>query len=318
VQQLLSGAASAALGFGLYNVGSSVVGFLAELPGKIITASAEAERLDNAFRFTLGPQANDVLGWLEGIASKTQFTEDQLKGVALQMTKVGIPASELDKDLAAALDIAAKSANPLEAMSAAVGAFAEGARRGVVNMRMLRPLGIGPDALRVLPEFAQKSDKELRKEIEKGNLTRNQLLAVIAGADGQLGDIGIKGGEDMESRLKNLRDLPNLLFQQFYTNPAFDVLKGKLGELYDFFAPGGAGGDAIIGFIAKTGEAAADWLKGIDFEEVASDLQDWLGIFSEIGSVAKFLFGVIGDTVGSHQDRRARPHADRFHPRPDQ
>jgi hypothetical protein len=125
------------------------------------------------------------------------------------------------------------------------------------------------------------SDKELKKKIEQGNVTREQLLAVVAGADKQLGDVGMKGGDDMESRLKNLRDLPNLLFQQFYTNPAFDVLKGKLGELYDFFAPGGPGGDAVINFIAHTGEAAADWLKGIDFDQVASDLQDWLEIFSD-------------------------------------
>jgi 3-hydroxyisobutyrate dehydrogenase-like beta-hydroxyacid dehydrogenase len=110
----------------------------------MITASAEAERLDNAFRFSLGPEAGSVLSWIEGIASKTQFTEDQLKGVVLQMTKVGIPASELDKDLAASLDIAAKSANPLEAMSAAVGAFAEGARRGVDQHAHAAPSGHRP------------------------------------------------------------------------------------------------------------------------------------------------------------------------------
>jgi tape measure domain-containing protein len=289
--------ASTALGFGLAGQVGSLIHSLVELPSKVLEASAGAERIDNALHFSLGPDAGGVLDWLETIASKTQFSEDQLKGFALTMTKVGIPVKDLDKDMAAALDITAKNGGGLEEMTGVINAFAEAARRGSVNMRVLRPLGLGPEALSVLPEFAGLTDKELKKQIDQGNLTAGQLRRVIAGADGVIGDIGIKGGNDMETKLKNLRDLPDLLFQQFASNPAFDVLKGKMDELYQFFAPGGPGGEAIIAFIGKTGAAAVDWLKGIDFDEVASDLDDWLGIFSEIGSVAKFLFGVIADTA---------------------
>ncbi len=278
-----------AFGFGIAQSVGSALHSIVDLPAKILESAAAAERLDNAFQFTLGSQAEPVLGWIERIASKTQFTEDQLKGMALQMTRVGIPVQDLDKDMAAALDIAARSADPLGAMGSAIDAFAEGARRGVVNMRLLRPLGLGPEALKVLPEFAKMNDKQLRKQIDAGNLTTDQLRAVIAGADGMLGDIGLKGGNDMESKIKNLKQLPDLLYQEFAKNPAFDVLKGKMDELYQFFSPDGPGGAAVLGFINKTGSAAVDWIKGLDFDELAVDLRVAGDVFSGIGWVIQHL-----------------------------
>jgi len=109
-----------------------------------LRAAADAEQLDLSFRLKLGQEgAEAVLGWVDKIYSKLPFTDDQIKQWDLDLLNAGVSAASLDKFIAAAADVAAKSGNKMEGMSRAVEALKKAQLTGKIDTRELRGLSIG-------------------------------------------------------------------------------------------------------------------------------------------------------------------------------
>ena len=66
---------------------------------------------------------------------------------------------------------------------------------------------------------------------------RVDLFKVIAGKDGQLGDLADALSKTAGVSIKNLATLPDQYFQKLYKEPAWEEMKGKLDEIFDQLDP---------------------------------------------------------------------------------
>lgn len=211
---------------------------LIEIGEEAVKTAARTERIDLSFKNMIGTEnAENFLGWLEKIGDHTEFTRMQLKGWSAELLKAGVKPEDADKFIAAGLDIAAKSANPGEAMSSAIAAFERASLTGRVSSRQLMSLGVGVDDLKALPQFHGMSDDAIRKSLQKGTIGLNEFLTVIAGADGKLGDLGIKASTTMEAQLTHLKALPERFMEGLAKTDAFDRLKDTLGKVLEALDP---------------------------------------------------------------------------------
>lgn len=248
---------------------------LFEIGEEALHAAAREERLGMSFENLFGGNkegAEEFMGWLDRIAKHTEFTDSALKGFGVGLLKAGIKPQDADKFIAAGLDIAAKSANPAEAMSAAISAFERASLTGRVSARQLIGFGVGVEDLKTLPQFQGQSDDAIRKSLEKGTIGLNDFLTVIAGADGKLGDLGVKASTTLEAQITHLKDLPEQFFERLVHSDGFDNIKGAFGGLLTGLDPDSPAGKKIMGSLISTFDKLAGVLTKIDADRLAQGL----------------------------------------------
>ncbi len=256
-----------------------------DVGAEIVHAAAQAERLDLSLQLTAGVEGGkEINDWIERIASKTEFTEDKLKGWAGALLNAGVKGSEVDKILAASLDIAAKSPDKMAGMERAIDALARSQITGKISTRQLVGLNIGVEQIKTLPEFKGLSQAELSKKIEQGSIKTEQLLQLVAGADKQLGDLGIQAGGTLEAKIKNVQQLPELFFQKFKDSPSFPIFKDKLDQIFESLNPESPHGKVIFASFERTLGSIVDLIAEIDFEQVALTLEN--DVFPAIRDIA--------------------------------
>jgi hypothetical protein len=254
-----------------FEIGEKIVEKLFDIGKEALDAAAAAERMDLAFELSLGKEGgSEMVEYLEKINGLTEFTDVQLKGWGKSLLNAGVAAEDLDKFLTAGLDVAAKSPDKLEGMGRAIQALSRASLTGMVDTRQLRGLSIGIDQLRTLPKFAHMSVKQLKKEMTDGKLTKDDLLAVIAGPDKILGDLGLRAGQTMEARMLHLRHIPEEVFQKLRKTEAFDRVSAALGRMLEKLDPEGPVGKRIFAALEHALGTFADIVDGIDFEEMAN------------------------------------------------
>jgi hypothetical protein len=263
----------------------------------IIDAAADDERGDLAFKLRFGEEgAKNLLGWIERINHHTEFTKNQLEGWTLELGRAGITASEMDTFIAAAGDLAAMSGDKVGGMSAAISALSRASLTGKLEGRTLMGLGIGVRQLQQLPEFSGKTEKQLTKVMTEGNLTKNQVLRIIAGADGMLGDSAVEAGNTLEAKLKNLRELPKMFFETFKDSAAFEKLKGLLDVVFDKFNPEGEQGQRLMATLGTVFDRLGSAIEKVDIDQLSRRFGDFLdtglrvigGVYEAAGAFASF------------------------------
>jgi predicted transcriptional regulator len=242
-----------------------------ELGSEILHTAAAAERMGLALKLTVGEEGSkEVLEWIEKIGSKTEFTQDQLKGWASSLLNAGVQMKDLDKFMAAGMDVAAKGGDA----GAAMEALRRAQLSGHVSGRQLMGLNLGIDQIKQLPGFAGLSDEKAHKQLEKTEVTKDQLLSMIAGADGVLGDMAVQAGGTMNAKLKNLASLPELYFEKFAGSPAFEIFKTKLSEIFDALDPSSPRGEMIFKSLEGAVIDIVNAIARIDFVAVADTIKD--------------------------------------------
>ncbi len=272
---------------------------LLALPGKMLNAAAGAEHMDRALELTFGPARGKQLADYAGrISSLTFADDDQIKGWILDMGKAGVAFGDLDKNMALAATMAAKSKDPIGAMSMTIDALTEATRRGSISNRQLRPLGIGPEQLKTLDQFKGLTTKQLNKELETGKVSLVDLRRLLEGNNNLLGTTGVAAAGQMGIALKNLRNTPEQLFQEFAKTDAFGALAAKFSELATSFGPDGPAGKKIVDFMGKLGTQAVTTFNSIDWkawgDRLLAFLQALPAVLDKVYGAAKAVGAVLG------------------------
>ncbi|MES2339298.1 MAG: tape measure protein [Pseudomonadota bacterium] len=281
-----------------------VVEGLYEIGSEALKAAAAAERMDLSFDLSLGAEGGkEMVEFLDRISGKTEFTDDQLKGWGKELLNAGVAAEELDKFMAAGLDVAAKSPDKLEGMSRAMQALSRASLTGTVDARQLRGLSIGVEQLKTLPKFAHMSIAQLKKEMTDGKITKDDLLSIIAGPDKILGDLGIRAGKTMEARMLHLRHIPEEIFQKLAKTEAFDRLGGAIDRVLQKLDPEGPVAKKVFAALESVLGTFADMVDSIDFDAVATAIVDDVipAIKTMIGAVKPFLDFTLDVINGFHR-----------------
>ncbi len=246
------------------------VGLIREIGSEIIKAAAGSERMALSFKLVAGNEgARELLHWIDKIASKTEYTDDQLKGWSIQLLNAGVKVKDVDKYIAAGLDVAAKGGD----MGGAIDALSRANLTGKIEGRALRGLRIGMEQIKTLPEFKGLTDKQLDAKLEKTPITKAQVMKLIAGSDNQLGDLGLQAGQTMGARIKNLKTLPEQYMQKFEESPAFETFKEKLGEIFDSLDPNSERGEKIFKSLERSFTKVVDVVASINFEHWAEVIE---------------------------------------------
>jgi hypothetical protein len=292
-----------------FEVLEKLIDKFAELGEEIVKSAAHEERLSLSFENLFGGNkegAEEFIGWLDRIAKHTEFTAGQLKTYGAELLKAGIKPEQADKFVAAGLDIAAKSANPQEAMASAMAAFERASLTGRVSARQLIGLGVGVEDLKTLPQFAHMDDDQIRKSLQKGTIGLNDFLTVIAGADGMLGDMGVKASATMEAQITHFKNLPDLFFERLSQSEGFESLKTTFGGILDELDPDSPRGQRIFSSLEIAFNSIATFAEKADLpdliEAVATSVDD---LFENLLRIFSLLPGSMGEAARAAADQMA-------------
>jgi hypothetical protein len=276
-----------------------------ELGSEILNAAGGAERTAKSFELLLGGEgAEETLGWIEGIAKHTEFTDDRIKGIGASFVQVGLRGKQFKREVAAALDIAALPGGNLEA---AADAIARLQRTGHVDNKALAPLGLGEKDF-----FAQLSKRTgspidvLKQQIEKGKPDVVQALEALndlitARTGKALGGGGVHMSKTLGARLTHLKDLPDQFFQSLAKTESFQKFSDQVGKLLDELDPDSPKGKKIFGGLEKAFAGFVSMMTEANIKKFADTLVE---LFTDlpplINAVVKALEGVawLGKLVG--------------------
>jgi tape measure domain-containing protein len=162
---------NAALAFGGVQLGSQLLQF-----GKdSLQAAADFQTLNIQFETFLGgtAQAKKAIADLEKFSIETPFTDKQVQSAAKSLLAFGLPAEDLKETLTVLGNISAGTGKDLTELSVIFGQIKSTGRLMGQDLYQLINAGFNP--LQTISEKTGKSVAELKKEMEKGNISFAQV-----------------------------------------------------------------------------------------------------------------------------------------------
>jgi tape measure domain-containing protein len=277
---------------------------LLELPGELahevfalgeemLDAARKQERFGIAFRNSLGEEAaEETLGYIEKIGHHTEFTQHQLKNMNLELAKSGFKGGDLARANEALIDLASMSANPEAGADAAMGALRRLMTSGKLDARALRPFGISQKTF--FDELSKETGigvTSLKKQMDKGKVdvgaSLNSLYTVITNKTGKaLGGAGADMEKTFNVRLKNLKEIPELLGEKLSGTKGYAAISDFVGRMADAFSPESESGQRIFAGLTSIIDTLGTELEGVDLKGIASQVSGAMTtISSAIGPV---------------------------------
>ena len=286
---------------GLKKLGETVL----DVGEEILMTAAKAERFDASFKLALGEKpGEEILEYIEKVGHHTEFTQEQLKGMNLELAKSGFKGAGLARGTEAAIDLAAMSSNPQEGANSAIEALRRIQTTGRLQARALMPFGISEKQL--YAELATETGlgvETVKKKLEKGTLdidtTLNSLYTVITHKTGKaLGGAGADMENLFSTRLKNLKEIPDLLYEKMSKSHGFATISEWIGKIGDQFGLAGAQGEKILGALTDEVNRFGNALGDVDAGDLGSTIGDVIHL---VGRLAAGTVELIEDVASGIQ-----------------
>jgi tape measure domain-containing protein len=292
-----------------------MVGMFIDLTGSMLASAAAAERTEKSFKLLLGVEGGEAtLEWIDQIAKHTEFTGDELKGLAGDMARVGFKGEGLQRALAASLDMAAFSGSGSAGAASAASALEKVFLTGKADPKALRSLGFKEEDF--LAELSGRTGigiERLKKQLDAGKIDTEEsleaLFSMITKKTGKdLGGAGVEMSKTLNARLKHLRDVPDNLFQSIVRSGGFSKISDFVGKLADAFDPASPLGSRLTAALGSLVDTIGNVLGGINIEDLAgkiergivfitSSVQPAIAVFKEFWEIAKGLVGAVGKVI---------------------
>jgi hypothetical protein len=215
-----------------------------ELGVDLVTTAAKTERIGLAFQNSLGKEkGKDTLEYFDAIASKTEFSHEQIRGMGLELSKSGFKGEGLKNAIAAVADLGSMSVNPEQGAMEAVSALQRIMTSGRIEGRALVPFGIQKgEFMKELSAETGLGLQGVEKQLEAGKIpietTLNSLYESITHKTGKdLGGAGTAMADSVSARLTHLKEMPELAMERFADTNAFTKLSTSLGHVLDELDP---------------------------------------------------------------------------------
>lgn len=265
-----------------------------ELGKEIVETAGKTESLNFSLGVNFKGDAKGVTEWIDRIASKTPFTAAQLKGFANELGKAGVASKDLDKYIAAGLDVAAHSSDKMGSMMSALSVLQRAHGIGKIRGAQLLELGVPAENLKSLPGFEKLNKQQAIKKLGKSDINMEDLFRVISGGK-QLGAVGIGMADLLDTKMKNVKTLPEQFMEKAATSPAMEPFKAKLDEMFNTLNPESVKGQQILKSFNDMLVTIVDGLKNFDFDAAARGIHAFIDALKELGP----LIGYAGKTTGA-------------------
>lgn len=274
-----------------------------ELGKEIVETAAKTESLNFSMEVNFGKEGGkEIEEWAERLQKKTPFTAEQIKGWGIELGHAGVAMKDLDKYMFAGLDVAARSADKAQGMANAMEALKRVQLTGHIGGRQLLGLGLPVENLMALPKFHGMKKSQILQNLDKANLTTDDLFRAMTGGK-PIGELGADMQNLLETKVKNVKTLPEQYYEKAVDSPAFEPFKGKLDELAEQFNPDSEQGQKILKEFFDVLSSIVDGIKEIDFKELASDVRDFVSAMKDLASVLGFGLHAAGGVI--HAERQA-------------
>lgn len=250
-----------------------------------VTAAAAAERMNRVIDSASGgkAQGKENREWLAELSKKTEFSEAQVEGSFVDLKRVGASDQQAKLAMKAAADIAAVSKNKDEAFSATVEAFARLERTGKISNRTLAPLGLGEKDFAQLPQFKGMNAKQIKAGVEKGQVSKNDLYALIMSRTGEkaIGEKAAANADLLGTKLSKLSELPEKFYKKLAEDGKLAPLTKALDKILSDLDPDSPKGKKISEFFDKAftegahlAEELGTAIEGIDFDSLSDTITE--------------------------------------------
>jgi len=276
-----------------------------DLGKEALQAAGEAERTRRSFEILLGDEpADQLLGFMDRLAEKTEFTDGALKGFAGALVKAGISGERLERAMAATIDLAAMTPDKMAGAANAVGLISKIQLKGGISERELVGAGIsGEKFFKRVAEETGIGIKDVEKKIGEGKVKANVLIEAlysqIAEKTGKpLGGAGIAMSQTFLAQLEKTKDIVPNLFEELEKSGGFTEVTKGLNRLVTGLSPDSPAGGRIIrgleGMIDHFGKLVSE----IDFDAWSKRLVTAIEIFTVLVDVGAKVGGELGMLFG--------------------
>jgi hypothetical protein len=265
-----------------------------------LQAAGEAERLRMSFNLLAGEEdGTKTLDFLDALASKTEFTDGQLKQFGAELLKAGFSGEAFTRAMAASTDIAAMSTNKIEGLSSAVSMLSRINLKGGIGDRELQRLGINAAGF-----YAQVgksmgiSSKEAEKRLASGAIKSTEIIEQFYSALSQKTGKALGGaGEAMEatftSRIDKVRDIVPNLMEELEKAGGMKSITGAMGKLVEAFDPGSPMGKRIVAGLTRMMDGIGKVFASIDFDKWTGRLVAVMDVIPSVVSGIGAVFNAV-------------------------
>jgi hypothetical protein len=279
-----------------------LVGGLVDLGKEALQAAGEAQRTRYSFQLLMGVEpGNRLIGFLDDLAGKTEFTDGALKGFAANLLRAGFSGEKLERALAATIDLAAMAPDKMAGAAEAVGLLSKVSLKGGVSERELVSAGISP-----LKFFAQVAAQtgigigNVEKAIGAGKVRTDVLLeslyTEIVKKTGKqaLGAAGVGMSKTFLAQMEKTKDIIPNLFEELENSGGLEKLTGGLDRLVQGLAPDSPAGKKIVGGLTAMLDRFGDLVTKVDFEVWSKRLVSAMELFTGLVEIGAAVAGEIG------------------------
>jgi hypothetical protein len=295
---------------------------------KLATGS---ERSGKVWENVLGSkeERDEYLEYLEEFSRLSEFTDDAIKPMALSLLDVGMRGDLFKASLEAVTDVASRSTNKIEAMTAATESLARIQRTGMVNNRTIGGLGLDPHLLnKQLSKDLGMAPDIIKKKLEEGGLKGADAMGSIfrtlmAKTGRDLGETSMEMSGLVGAKLEKIADVPEELFKSMKNTEGFKSMSESLDGVLEAFGPESATFKEIKAGLSDLFDEVGKTIKKIDWKEVGGTIaymvsatKEWIEPLTKVLTVMEHLVGAIvslpkmGGAIGDWMARTLNPELD--------
>jgi tape measure domain-containing protein len=228
--------ATAGAAFGGIAIGSQLTNFASSS----LKAASDFETLNIQFKTFLGSaeEAKKTIGELNDFSVKTPFTPEQVFGAAKSLLAFGLPAGELQDTLKTLGDVSAGTGKDLKELSIIYGQVRSTGK--LMGQDLLQLINAGFNPLQVISEKTGKSVADLKVEMEKGNISFENVQQAFKDATAEGGlffNLTKELSESTAGRIStlegNFTELKRAIGEGLL--PVFELLVDAGAKTIDFF-----------------------------------------------------------------------------------
>jgi hypothetical protein len=274
---------------------------LIDLGKEGLKTAGEAERTRKSFEFLMGVQpADELLGFMDRLAGKTEFTDGQLKGFAVSLVRAGFSGEAFNRALAATIDLAALSQDKLGGAAEAVALLNKVQLKGGITERELVTAGLSPKKVftRIAGELGiglKAAEDQLSAGKVKTTTILEALYSELAAKTGKpLGGAGIALSSTFLAKIEKTKDLIPNLFEELEHAGGLKTLTAGLGHLVETFDPDAPAGRKIVKGLTGLLDHFGELVSKVDFDVWAGRLENAMGILEVVLDIGAGLAHDIG------------------------
>ena len=273
-----------------------------EIGEEALKSAAKAERMNRVFSIQQGGKeaGKSAQEWVEKFSKTSEFSEAANESAFVGLRKQGVNSQHAGLIMKAAADVAAGSEDKQGAYEEAISAFERIQQTGRVNARMLRPLGIGVEDFKKMPEFKGMTNQKVNEALGKKNVDENELFQLIMAHAGEK-KIGSRSADNidlLQTKMEKLQELPERFFKKLGDTKAVGMLATALDGVLTKLDPNSPTGAKIFGALEHAMETVAETVAGIDFDSIGETIKtDVIPAIETMISLIKPTMEMIATTI---------------------